>query len=65
VLVAHVGVPDSALGIDADPVWVVAGRLRPHAPATEPAVAAGIMSDTARQSLARRPRSRGQPRTAQ
>ena len=25
VLVAHVGVPDSALGIDADPVGVIAG----------------------------------------
>jgi hypothetical protein len=37
VLVAHVGLPDSALGIDADPVWMVPGvsahtRRSPSAP---------------------------------
>src|SRR6266481_8158275 len=42
VLVTHVGVPDGALGIDADPVWVVAGRLRPHPPVDQAAVRADL-----------------------
>src|SRR5260370_19339251 len=49
LLVTHVGVPDSALGIDADPVWVIAWRLRPHPPAAEAAVRAdGVCLETAR-----------------
>jgi hypothetical protein len=43
MLVAHVGVPDSALGIDADPVRMVTGRLRPHPPVAKAAVCADVI----------------------
>ena len=43
VLVAHVGVPDSALGIDTDPVWVIARSLGPHPPVAEATVRADVV----------------------
>src|SRR5215831_15891987 len=47
VLVGYVGVPGGALGVHADSVRVVAGRLRPYPPVAEAAVPADVVGGEA------------------